>query len=56
MSDKRLKTLEEEVAYLRKSIDELIEQKPIEIHNHYYYEYDGIKKSLNKYFDQNDTY
>ncbi len=49
MSDKRLKALEIEVAYLRKSIEKLIETKPIEIHNHYYYDYDSIKQVLNKF-------
>ncbi len=51
MSDKRLKVLEEEIAYLRKAIEKLIETKPIEIHQHHYYDYESIMSILNKNMD-----
>jgi hypothetical protein len=35
MIDKRLKALEEEIAYLRKSIEELKKIRTIEVHTHY---------------------
>ena len=53
MSDKRLKALEEEIAYLRKSIEELKNMRTTEIHYHYYYDYNSIKAVLNKYIDNN---
>lgn len=56
MSDKRLKALEEEIAYLRKEIQELKEMKVMEFHNHYYYDYRGIKQILDKYKEDNDLY
>ncbi len=54
MSDKQLKTLEESVAYLTKAIEELIKDKPIEIHTHYYYDYDSIRYLLDKYITDNN--
>lgn len=51
MSDKRLKALEIEIAYLRKEIEKLIEIKPVEIHYHYSYDYDKMK-NLVDYFKQ----
>lgn len=51
MSDKRLKALEEEIAYLRKEIENLINTRPVEIHYHYYYEFEQIKHMLD-YFKQ----
>ncbi len=51
MSDKRLKALETEIAYLRKTIEELITIKPVEIHYHYRHDYDKIKEILD-YFKQ----
>lgn len=51
MSDKRLKILEEEIAYLRKSIEELKKMRIVEIHHHYYYDYDTIKHMINDHID-----
>lgn len=48
MDEEKLKAIETELAYLRKSIDNLIEIKPVEIHYHYYYDYDNIKHIINK--------
>ncbi len=56
MSDKRLRALEEEIAYLRKGIDELKKMRIMEIHTHYYYDYDNIKTILDKYIDDNNLY
>jgi len=57
--EKRLKALEVEIAYLRKAIEELNEQRPIEVHNHYHYDYSNMKpmvindmKGMNKYLDE----
>ena len=47
MSDKRLKALETEVAYLRKEIEKFVITKPVEIHSHYYYNHDDVKHLLN---------
>ena len=47
MYDKRLKALEVEIAYLRKAIETLIKTKPIEIHNHHYYDYNTIMDIIN---------
>ncbi len=47
--DKRLKALETEIAYLRKAIEDLIKDRPIEIHQHYYWDYDSIKAILDKH-------
>lgn len=48
MSDKRLKALEEEIAYLRKSIDELKEIRTVEVHTHYHYDYSGMNAKFIK--------
>jgi len=48
MEDKRLKDLETEIAYLRKSIEKLIETKPVEIHTHYNIDYDAIKQLIDQ--------
>ena len=56
MSDKRLKALEEEISYLRKSIEELKKMRITEIHTHYYYDYDSIKAILDKYVDDKNLY
>lgn len=53
MSEKRLKALEEEIAYLTKELKKYLEQKPVEIHYHYYYDYNSIKDILDKYIDNN---
>ena len=50
-TDKRLKGIETELAYLRKEIEKLIEIKPVEIHYHYSYDYKKIK-DLVDYFKQ----
>ena len=47
---KRLKLIEEELAYLRKTIEEA-NARPIEVHYHYYYDYDTILPILTKYTD-----
>ena len=47
MSDKRLKALETEIAYLRKEIEKFVDVKPAEIHYHYYYNFEDIKHLLN---------
>ena len=47
MSDKRLKALETEVAYLGQKIEKLIEQKPVEIHYHYTYDHGKMKEIIN---------
>lgn len=52
MSDKRLKALEIEIAYLRKEIETLISTKPVEIHYHYHHDYGKIKEII-KDFKQN---
>ncbi len=49
MSDERLKVLEESVAYLTKSIEELKKIRILEIHQHYYWDYESIKAVLDKY-------
>ena len=51
MSDKRLKALETEVAYLSQKIEKLIEQIPVEIHYHYAHDYGKMKKIID-YFKQ----
>lgn len=51
MSDRRLKALEIEIAYLRKEIEAFVTTKPIEIHYHYTYDYGKIKETLD-YFKQ----
>lgn len=51
MSDKRLKALETEIAYLRKEIETLISTKPVEIHYHYSYDYEKMKDIVD-YFKQ----
>ena len=51
MSDKRLKALEVEIAYLRKIIEEFIQDKRVEIHYHYTYDYSKMKEMLD-YFNQ----
>ncbi len=48
MHEDQLKTIEIELAYLRKSIDQLIDTKSVEIHYHYYYDYENIKHIINK--------
>ncbi len=52
MSDKRLKALETEIAYLRKEIEKFITVKPVEIHYHYYYNPEDIKHLLNYFKNQ----
>ena len=52
MSDKRLKALEVEIAYLRKEIEKFITVKPVEIHYHYTYDYDKIKDILDYFKKQ----
>ena len=49
MDNERLKNLETEIAYLRKEIEKLITVKPVEIHYHYYYDYNNIKPVLDHY-------
>jgi len=44
--EKRIKKLEIEISYLRKELEELKEQKPIEIHTHYNYDYSGMKPMI----------
>jgi len=53
MSDKRLKALEIEIAYLRKEIEKLtkLNLTPVEFHNHYTYDYGKMKEILD-YFKQ----
>ena len=46
MSDKRLKALEIEIAYLRKVIETFITVKPVEIHYHYTMDYNRIQEIL----------
>lgn len=52
MSDKRLKALEIEIAYLRKEIEKFMTVKPVEIHSHYYYNPEDIKHLLNHIKEQ----
>lgn len=47
MSDKRLKALETEIAYLRKEIEKSNLIKPIELHYHYTYDLHQIKDVIN---------
>lgn len=51
MSDKRLKALEIEIAYLRKEIEGFVNTKPVEIHYHYHHDY-GKMKEIIDYFKQ----
>jgi len=39
----RIKTLEIEISYLRKYIEELKAETPVEIHNHYTYDYSNMR-------------
>ena len=41
--EKRIKKLEIELSYLRKELEELREQKPLEMHTHYHYDYSNMK-------------
>ena len=41
--NERLKLIETELAYLRKMIEEFINDKRVEIHYHYSYDYDKMK-------------
>ncbi len=45
--NKRLKLIETELAYLRKIIEEFIQDNRVEIHYHYYYNPEDIKHLLN---------
>lgn len=47
MSDKRLKALEIEIAYLRKEIEKSNLIKSVEMHYHYTYDLDQIKRIIN---------
>lgn len=51
MSDKRLKALEIEIAYLRQEIEKSNLIKPIELHNHYTYDVNQMKHIIN-YFKE----
>ncbi len=51
MSDKQLKVLETEIAYLRKEIEKLITEKPVEIHCHYHHDYSKIKDITDHFKD-----
>lgn len=47
--EKRIKALEIEIAYLRKSVEELKEiliRTPIEVHTHYHYDYSNLKPMI----------
>ena len=44
--EKRIKDLEIEVSYLRKELEELKNQKPIEMHYHYHYDYSNMKPMI----------
>lgn len=44
--EKRIKDLEIEVAYLRKELKDLREEKPVEIHTHYHYDYSNMKPMI----------
>lgn len=44
--DKRIKNLEIELSYLRKELKELKEEKVVEIHNHYTYDYSNMKPMI----------
>ena len=49
--NKRLKLIETELAYLRKIIEEFINDKRVEIHYHYSYDYEKMKDIVD-YFKQ----
>lgn len=51
---KRLKLIEEELAYLRKEILELNSKLRPEIHYHYYYDYESILGIINQSYNQED--
>jgi len=44
--EKRIKDLEIEIAYLRKELQELKDEKPVEIHTHYHYDYSNMKPMI----------
>lgn len=44
--EKRIKNLEIEVSYLRKELEELKKQIPIEMHTHYHYNYSNMKPMI----------
>lgn len=50
--EERLKAMETELAYLRRTIEELIKAKPIELHEHYHYDYSNMQPIIIK--DGND--
>lgn len=46
--DKRIKALEVEVSYLRKELEELKNERPVEIHTHHHYDYSNMKPVIIK--------
>jgi hypothetical protein len=42
----RIKALEIEISYLRKAIEEMQSERPVEIHTHYHYDYSGMKPMI----------
>ena len=44
--EERLKAIETELAYLRKTLEEFIKTRPIELHEHYHNDYRNMKPMI----------